>query len=112
MKLTHHPLLVLWSRKGRAVPLFPLWAVQPVQSLSACTRVNFTLLFTTCFDCTDQPSSSRCQIQKNKWKGREASLYGGMNYKNIILKNGITRLKLIHNHVTEFLRYNLNGTAN
>jgi hypothetical protein len=26
-----------------AVPLLPLWAVRPVQSLSACTRVHFTL---------------------------------------------------------------------
>ena len=36
------PLLVLWSRKSRAIPLLPLWAVRPVQSLSACTRVHFT----------------------------------------------------------------------
>jgi hypothetical protein len=41
--LTPHPLLVPWSRKGRAVPLLPLWAVRPVQSLSACTRVHFTV---------------------------------------------------------------------
>ena len=33
--LTTHPLLVPWSRKGRAIPLLPLWAVWPVQSLSA-----------------------------------------------------------------------------
>ena len=39
------PLLVLWSRKSRAIPLLPLWAVRPVQSLSACTRVHFTLYF-------------------------------------------------------------------
>jgi len=38
--LTPHPLLVSWSRKGRATPLFPLWAVRPVQSLSAFTRVQ------------------------------------------------------------------------
>ena len=25
-----------------AIPLLPLWAVQPVQSLSACSRVHFT----------------------------------------------------------------------
>jgi hypothetical protein len=25
--LAPHPLLVLWSRKGRAIPLLPLWAV-------------------------------------------------------------------------------------
>ena len=36
------PLLVPCSRKSRAIPLLPLWAVRPVQSLSACTRVHFT----------------------------------------------------------------------
>jgi hypothetical protein len=40
--LTPHPLLVPWSRKGRSTPLLLLWAVWPVQSLSACTRVHFT----------------------------------------------------------------------
>ena len=39
------PLLVPWSRKSRAIPLLPLWAVRPVQSLSACTRVHFIYLF-------------------------------------------------------------------
>jgi len=34
--LTPHPLLVS-SRKSRAIPLLPLWAVRPVQSLSACS---------------------------------------------------------------------------
>ena len=43
LTLTPHPLLVPWSGKGRAIALLPLWAVQPVQSLSACTRVHFTL---------------------------------------------------------------------
>jgi hypothetical protein len=42
--LTPHPLLVPWSRNGKALPLPPLWAIWPVQSLSACTRVHFTLL--------------------------------------------------------------------
>jgi len=41
--LTPQPLLVPWSRKGRAIPLLSLWAVRPVQSLSACTRGHFTL---------------------------------------------------------------------
>ena len=36
--LTPHPLLVPWSWKGRAIPLLPLWAVRPVQGLSACTE--------------------------------------------------------------------------
>ena len=39
------PLLVLWSRKSRAIPLLPLWAIRPVQSLSACTRVHITFTF-------------------------------------------------------------------
>jgi len=40
--LTPHPLLVPWSRKSRAILLLPLWAVRPVQSLRACTKVHFT----------------------------------------------------------------------
>jgi len=43
MTLTLQPLLVPWSWMGRAIPLLPLWAIRPVQSLSACTRVHFTL---------------------------------------------------------------------
>ena len=43
--LTPQPLLVPWSWKGRAIPLLPLWAVRPVQSLSACTRVTFTFTY-------------------------------------------------------------------
>jgi hypothetical protein len=35
--LAPHRLLVPWSRKSRAIPLLPLWAVGPVRSLSACT---------------------------------------------------------------------------
>jgi len=41
---TTHPLLVPWSKNSRAIPLFPLWAVRSVQSLSAGTRVRFTIL--------------------------------------------------------------------
>ena len=40
--LTPHPFLVPWSRKSRAIPLLPLWAVWSVQSLSVCTSVHFT----------------------------------------------------------------------
>ena len=40
--LAPHPLLVPWSRKSRAIPVLPLWAVRPVQSLSACTWVRST----------------------------------------------------------------------
>ena len=40
-------LLVPCSRKSIAIPLLSLWAVRPVQSLSACTRVPFTFIFYT-----------------------------------------------------------------
>ena len=45
--LTPHPLLVPWSRKSGAIPLLPLRAVRPVQSLSACTTVHFTFTYTS-----------------------------------------------------------------
>jgi len=51
--LTPHPLLVPWSRKGRGIPLLPLWAVRPVQSVSACTMVHFTFTFTFCPQSVD-----------------------------------------------------------
>ena len=38
--LTPHPFQCRGQRKGRAIPLLPLRAVRPVQSLSACTRVH------------------------------------------------------------------------
>ena len=41
--LTPQPILVLWSRKIRAISLLPLWAVRPVQSPIACTRVHLYL---------------------------------------------------------------------
>ena len=43
--LNPHALPVPRARKSRAIPLLPLWAVRPVQSLSACTRVHFTFTF-------------------------------------------------------------------
>ena len=46
---TPQPLLVLWSRKSRAIPLLPLWAVWPVQSLSASARVHFAFFFLTLY---------------------------------------------------------------
>jgi len=39
---TPHLVIVPWSRKSRAIPLLPLWAVQ---NISACTRVHFTFTF-------------------------------------------------------------------
>ena len=40
------PVQVCTLPYSRAIPLLPLWAVRPVQSLSACTRVHFTFYFT------------------------------------------------------------------
>jgi len=42
------PLPLPWSRKSTATPVLPLWAVRPVQSLSACTRVHFNFLSQGC----------------------------------------------------------------
>ena len=46
---TTHPLLVPWSRKSRAIPVPPLWAVRPVHSLSACARAHFIFFTIRCF---------------------------------------------------------------
>ena len=88
--LNPHPLLVPWSRKGRAIPLLLLWAVQPVQSLSAFTFtfylthslthkfiffvswVNFIFVYFNCFLLT--PSIihisslyALCETKKYGW---------------------------------------------
>ena len=47
--LTLHRRLVPWSRKSRYIPLLPVWALRPVQSLGACTRVHFDFTFTHYF---------------------------------------------------------------
>ena len=54
--LTPHSLLVPWSRKSRVIPLLPLWAVRPVQILSACTRMHF-FSFTHYIDHFTSPPS-------------------------------------------------------
>jgi hypothetical protein len=61
--LTPHPLLVPWSRKGRPIPLLPLSAVQPVENLSACTRVHFT--FYQCIGAVyPRASLNGCRISR------------------------------------------------
>jgi len=47
--LTSHPILVPCSRKSRVITLLPLWAVRPVQSLSACTREHFIFFYLTMY---------------------------------------------------------------
>ena len=75
LTLTPHPLLVPWSWKGRAISLFPLWAVRPVQSLSACTKVRFTLPFTLLWKYIQTSSWDiaikiclRCSVTGLKWR--------------------------------------------
>jgi len=86
--LTPHPLLVPWSRKGIAIPLLPLWAALPVQSLSACTRVHFTFIcivitvFHTCFDLGRSWSGLAfytCNINKSANNNRFYIQYYGNN---------------------------------
>ena len=64
------PLLLLRSRKSRAIPLLPLRAVRPVQGLSACTRVYFTLPYLTLYTKTmafkgRDPVRSKIAINNN-----------------------------------------------
>jgi len=49
--ITPHPLLVPWSRRSGVIPLLPLWAVWPVRSLSACTRVLLQQRIVECLNC-------------------------------------------------------------
>jgi hypothetical protein len=60
--LTPRPLLVSCSRKGRAIHLLPLWAVRPVQSLSACTKVHFSFLLTYDGAVSSETRGSWCFI--------------------------------------------------
>ena len=54
--LTPHPLLCRGQEKSKAIPLLSLWAVRPVQSLSASTRVHFTLPFLPCLNLSKRPT--------------------------------------------------------
>ena len=64
--LTPHPLLVPWSWKGRAIPLLPLWAVRPLQRLSACTRVHFTFFFVMTY-----PTEMHLFFRSHRWEKLE-----------------------------------------
>ena len=79
--LTLHPLLVPWSRKSRAIPLLPLWAVRPVQSLSACRRVHFT--FTYFFSNFSSP------IFLDAYFSTLYSVIQGFRFKKFGLRRGI-----------------------
>ena len=69
VRLTPHPLLVPWSRKSRAIPLLPLWAVRPVQSLSVCTRVHFNFFYHHVRLETLAPRGSLLSASSDRGKG-------------------------------------------
>ena len=52
---------------SRAIPLLPLWAVWPVQSLSACTRVHFTLQYS--YTSTPPVGRTACTEPQCLYKG-------------------------------------------
>ena len=69
VRLTPHPFLVPWSRKSRAIPLLPLWAVRPVQNLSACTRIHFTFFYHHARLETSAPRGSLLSASSDRGKG-------------------------------------------
>jgi len=72
------PLLVPWSRNSRAIPIFPLWAVRPVQSLGACTRVHFTFVYCIL-------------LSSNRYEGIIVGLFLISNFRRV-LNDGFFRL--------------------
>ena len=79
--LNPHPLLVPWSWKGRAIPLLPLWAVRPVQSLSVCTRVTFTFNFLYNTSGKSKLKTSRCAYEFR------TNLDSSVNHNHVILRH-------------------------
>ena len=70
------PLLVPRSRNSRAIPLFPLWTVRPVESLSACTRVHFYLSYIVELnDLYSSPNIVRViKLRRMRWAGHVARM--------------------------------------
>jgi hypothetical protein len=78
--LAPHPLLVPWSWKGRAILLLPLWAVRPVQRLSACKRVHFIVVHA--FLATDFTAYSNLSVAINGGKWNCSGNRSLVQYKN------------------------------
>jgi hypothetical protein len=57
------------------------------------------------FQLQISPHQVDFRYTKRKYRG-EASLYSGAKYNNITTKNRVIWLKLMHNYVTELLRFN------
>jgi hypothetical protein len=81
MTLTPQPLLVPCSWKSRAIPLFPLWAIRPVQSLSACTRMHCTLYLSAMKDTPPRRYPYFDVVVGLEWSQDPESYAGGsVNY--------------------------------
>jgi hypothetical protein len=65
--LTPHPLPVLWSFKGCRIPPLGVWAVGPVQSLSACSSVHVTLQYS--YTSTPPMDRTACTEPQCLYKG-------------------------------------------
>jgi len=73
--LTPHPLLMSWSRNGRAIPLLLLWDVRTVQSLSACTGVNFTFFYLPMYVVISRWTVRRMLIKRSNSMQQYADIY-------------------------------------
>jgi hypothetical protein len=61
---------------SRAITLLPLWAVRPVQSLSACTRVTFTFTFLPTAQLQAERSGDRIPVGSEIYHTRPDRLWG------------------------------------
>ena len=88
------PLLI--SSSSRFVRLFPAIGICHAFMLIGCWQDRDGIVHPVGYYCTD----------RREYKGQEAALYSGKNCNNILLSNRIIRLKLIHNYLKKYLRYN------
>jgi hypothetical protein len=74
---------------SRSIPLLPLWAVSPVQILSACTRVTFTFtFFMSPFSGPRLAAQTELHstVQLVRWKGGRKLLFAGYIHMAFILR--------------------------
>ena len=95
--LTPHLLLVPWSRKSRAIPLLPLWAVRPVQSFSACTRVHFNFFYLSGVQCWFRGHFAQWEIRWRLLLCVRCQVAAGLRL------HGTVRNPLQHNCEVEYL---------
>jgi len=87
---------VLWPRKSTAIPLLHLWAVRPVQSLSACTRVHFTFTFTFQLHCGTHSSFCGVIVILSSTNGRDIPVGLKSVCKGLVHKNFVPEEKTVN----------------